>query len=310
MPLPNTRGGFRYILTYIDVATRWPEAVALRSTTSKVVANALIPIFARNRIPRCILTDNGSNFNSSIPVQLFEALSIDKLNTTPYRPQSNGILERFHGTLVPMLKKVKNNNMDWVKLLPIALYAIRSTPSVATGFTFCFDSWQKYAISCGFVACRMLEKQCENSSVSECISLCEKMELLREKAVWNLDRNSKKGKKLYDRCSKERKFEIGESVLWRAIGMPGKLQDSWLGPYTIEEILSPVSYRIALDSKRKKVVHVNSLKKFIERDLKVLRLTAVLEGDTENDELEDFGRSHIVEGKAVGFNQKNIDNII
>ena len=72
-PLPNTRGGFRYILTFIDVATRWPEAVALRSTTSKVVANALIPIFARNRIPRCILTDNGSNFNSSILVQLFEA---------------------------------------------------------------------------------------------------------------------------------------------------------------------------------------------------------------------------------------------
>ena len=92
--------------------------------------------------------------------------------------------------------------------------------------------------------------------------------------------------------------------------MPGKLQDSWLGPYTIEEILSPVSYRIALDSKRKKVVHVNSLKKFIARDLKFLRLTAVLEGDSENDELEDFGRSHIVEGKAVGFNQKDIDNII
>ena len=36
--------------------------------------------------------------------------------------------------------------------------------------------------------------------------------------------------------------------------MPGKLQGSWLGPYTIEEILSSVSYRIALDSKRKKVV--------------------------------------------------------
>ena len=103
--LPNTRGGFRYILTYIDVATRWPEAVALRSTTSKVVADALIPIFARNGIPRCVLTGNGSNINSSILVQLCEALSIDKLNTTPYRPQSNGILERFHGTLVPMLKK-------------------------------------------------------------------------------------------------------------------------------------------------------------------------------------------------------------
>ena len=99
-----------------------------------------------------------------------------------------------------------------------------------------------------------MEKQCENSSVSEWISdLRERIELLREKAVWNLDQNSKKRKKLYDRCIKERKFEIGESVLWRAIGMPGKLQDSWPGPYTMEEILSPVSYRIALDSKRKKV---------------------------------------------------------
>ena len=55
---------------------------------------------------------------------------------------------------------------------------------------------------------------------------------------------------------------------------------------------------------------MNSLKKFIERDLKILRLTAVPEGDSENDELEDFGRSHIVEGKAVGFNQIDIDNII
>ena len=72
-PLPNTRGRFRYILTYIDVATRWSEAVALRSTTSKVVADALIPIFARNGIPRCVLTDNVSNFNSSIMVQLCEA---------------------------------------------------------------------------------------------------------------------------------------------------------------------------------------------------------------------------------------------
>ena len=55
------------------MATRWPEAVALRSTTSKVVADAFIPIFDRNGIPRCILTDKGSNFNSSILVQLYKA---------------------------------------------------------------------------------------------------------------------------------------------------------------------------------------------------------------------------------------------
>ena len=211
-----------------------------------------------------------------------------------------------------MLIKVKDKNMDWVKFLPIALYAIRLTPSVATCYSpFALVHGRNMPSPVDLLHAGWLEKQCENSSVSEWISdLCERIELLREKAVWNLYRNSKKRKTLYDRCSKERKFEIGESVLWRAIGMPGKLQDSWLGPYTIEEILSPVSYRIALDSKRKKVVHVNTLKKFIERNLEMLRLIAVPEGDSENDELEDFGRSHFIEGKAVGFNLKDIDKII
>ena len=64
-----------------------------------------------------------------------EAIFIDKLNTTPYRPQSNGILERFHGTLVPILKKAKDENMDCVKFLLIALYAIHLTPSVATSYS-------------------------------------------------------------------------------------------------------------------------------------------------------------------------------
>ena len=167
-PLSNTTGGFHYIFTYIDVATRWPKAVALRSTTSNVVADALIPIFARNGIPRCILTDNGSNFNSSILVQLCEALSIDKLNTTPYRPQANGILERFHGTLVPMLKKAKDKSMDWVTFLPIALYAICLTPSVATGYSrFALVHSRNMPSLVDLLHAGCLEKQCENSSVSE-----------------------------------------------------------------------------------------------------------------------------------------------
>ena len=222
------------------------------------------------------------------------------------------------------MKKAKDKNMDWVKFMPIALYAICLTLSVATGYSpfalvhgrnmpppvdllhagwlekqcenssvrewmscDCENSSVREWMSCDcenssvreWMSCdcenssvrEWMSCDCENSSVSKWIYLCESIELLREKSVWNLDRNSKKRKRLYDRCSKERKFGIGESVLWRAIGMPGKLQDSWLGPYAIEEILSPVSYGIALDSKRKKVVHVNSLKKFIDRDLKVLR---------------------------------------
>ena len=41
-PFPKAKGGgFEYLLTYIDVATRWPEAIPLRKTTSAIVITQL-----------------------------------------------------------------------------------------------------------------------------------------------------------------------------------------------------------------------------------------------------------------------------
>ena len=50
--LPRTTTGYRYILTIVDSATRYPEAIPLRSTSSKAVADALIHYFSRVGILR------------------------------------------------------------------------------------------------------------------------------------------------------------------------------------------------------------------------------------------------------------------
>jgi len=36
-PFPTAKGGFKYLLTYIDLATRWPEAIPLRRTTAAIL---------------------------------------------------------------------------------------------------------------------------------------------------------------------------------------------------------------------------------------------------------------------------------
>ncbi len=36
-PLPKGKGGCRYLLTYVCMATRWPEAVPLRNVTARSV---------------------------------------------------------------------------------------------------------------------------------------------------------------------------------------------------------------------------------------------------------------------------------
>ena len=57
-----------------------------------------------------------------------------QIRTTPYHPQSNGSVERMHGTLVPMLRKLVTKDLAWDEQLKFALYAIRATPNRSTGF--------------------------------------------------------------------------------------------------------------------------------------------------------------------------------
>ena len=50
-PLPKSKRGYRYLLTYVCLGTRWPEAVALKSIRAKDVAEGLLDIFSRTGVP-------------------------------------------------------------------------------------------------------------------------------------------------------------------------------------------------------------------------------------------------------------------
>ena len=60
--LPRSTSGYKYILTIVDYATRYPEAIPLRTTNSKAIADALIQYFSKVGIPDEIVSDEGSNF--------------------------------------------------------------------------------------------------------------------------------------------------------------------------------------------------------------------------------------------------------
>ena len=88
--LPRSTSGYKYILTIVDYATRYPEAIPLRTTNSKAIADALIQYFSKVGIPDEIVTDQGSNFMSKLIAQLYEQLGINKIKTSIYHPQANG----------------------------------------------------------------------------------------------------------------------------------------------------------------------------------------------------------------------------
>lgn len=88
-PLPRSRRGHRYVLVVCDYATRYPEAITLKNIDAVTIAEELVQIFSRVGIPQEILTDQGANFTSQLPAELYRMLHIRPIRTTPYYPQTD-----------------------------------------------------------------------------------------------------------------------------------------------------------------------------------------------------------------------------
>ena len=134
-PFKTGKGGFRHLLTVICMASKWPEAIPLKSSTATVVARALVEVFSRTGVPLEIVTDQGPQFMGKVMTQLCASLKIQKIQTTPYHPEGNGVVERMHGTLCAMLTKATQEGLDWVGQVPFALFALRAAPNRDTRFS-------------------------------------------------------------------------------------------------------------------------------------------------------------------------------
>ncbi|XP_072348726.1 uncharacterized protein [Scyliorhinus torazame] len=65
-PLPKTKSGNQYLLTTMDVSTRFPEAIPVRNITAKKIVEEILQFFTRYGLPTEIQSDQGSNFTSVI----------------------------------------------------------------------------------------------------------------------------------------------------------------------------------------------------------------------------------------------------
>ncbi len=89
----------------------------------------------RTGIPDSILTGHGAVFTGKVFSRIAEILGCRAIKTTPYHPQGNGVVERLHGTLKPMLAKTVSEGINWAKFLPMALFALRQVPNVDSVFS-------------------------------------------------------------------------------------------------------------------------------------------------------------------------------
>ncbi|XP_050780327.1 uncharacterized protein LOC127034950 [Gopherus flavomarginatus] len=267
----TTRSGKKYILVVVDFATRYPEAVALSSIEADTVADALLTIFSRVGFPKEVLTDQGSNFMSALLRSLWQKCGVQHNWASAYHPQSNGLVERFNGTLKIMLKTFINQHpQDWNKYLPHLLFAYREVPQKSTGFSpfellygrrvrgpldLMRDEWEGKAAPEG------------ESVVKYVLTFRERLAELIGLARENLARAQRRQKVWYDRTARARAFATGDQVMVLIPVRRNKLQAAWEGPFKVIKQLNEVNYVVELSNRahHRRVYHVNIMKPYYNR---------------------------------------------
>ena len=103
-PLPIDAANNQYLLTMIDRFTRYITIVPLKDTTSRSIITAFnqnyVSVFG---IPSVITTDNASYFKSKEFVKFTRNVGIKMMYAIPYSPWMNGMIERVHSKLKPLV---------------------------------------------------------------------------------------------------------------------------------------------------------------------------------------------------------------
>ena len=267
---PVTDKGNRYILVLVDYATRYPEAVALPSIQTEVVAEALVSMYSRLGIPEEILSDHGTQFMSDLMKEVQRLLSIRAMTSSVYHPQCNGLVEKFNGTLKQMLRKMcAERPRDWDRYIDALLFAYREAPQDSLGFAPFELLYGRSVRGPMSILKELWIKENLDTEVRNTyqyvLELRDRLEHSVALANEHLQSAQFKQKHYYDRKARKRIFKPDDKVLVLLPSDSNKLLMQWKGPYVVECAKNRVDYKVNMNGVLK-TFHINLLKQYVDRD--------------------------------------------
>ena len=217
-PLSASDRGNRWVLTLVDCATKYPEAIPMKRIETTDVAEELVSIFSRVGVPEEMLSDRGAQFTAELMQEISRLLSLKQLFTTPYHAMCNGQVERFNGTLKSMVRKMTiEKPRDWDHYIPAVLFAYREVPQESLGFSP-FELLYGRTLRGPMSILREIwtseeQHQEDQTTYQYVMELRERLEETCELAHQELCRAKEKEKKWYDKGARKRRLQVGDKVL-------------------------------------------------------------------------------------------------
>jgi len=135
-PAEDTLNGNKYILTMMDLFTRWVVAVPIPSKDAHVIAHAIHSHwFCKYGFPERIFSDQGTEFVNKGLQSLCRRWSIRPINTTGWQPQANPI-ERVHRWLNSGMTSLHRRfGNEWDYYVDAVVFAFNTSAHESTGFS-------------------------------------------------------------------------------------------------------------------------------------------------------------------------------
>jgi transposase InsO family protein len=267
-PLPETKNGNKYLVVFTDSFTRWVEVFYTSEVKEEFIAEFLVcEIVCRYGAPKYLVSDRGANFLSALSMKIYELLKINKVNTTSYHPQSNGIVERFNATLINMLAKFSNED-DWDSYVPYILSAYRSSYNSTIEETPYYMTFGKQMVL-PYDAMLNAGEAYYGSRSDYCDEIAYRITESNKRVKSLLNQIAEKREEKNVNLLNPKEFKTGDLVLLRSEVKPGtnrKLnKQNYIGPYKIIDRISLVNYKIDIPGpgpKPHNIVHVDRLKRY------------------------------------------------
>ena len=270
LEMPSSKNGNKHCLVISDYFTKWPEAFALPDRQAKTVARTLITgIIARHGVPEALHSDQGREFENNLIKEMCSALGITKVRTSPYLPQSDGLVERLNRTILGILSKyVDDHPNDWDMYLDTVLAAYRTSVHNSTGFSpfqLIYGRQPRLPVDVALGSNSSHDPhlldytEYLNSIQRRLLHLSEEVEeqqtVSRARQAASYPENPKYSYSTGD--------QVGLHEPARRRGPGYKLKRSWTGPFTVVSQKGPVNYLIRRSSSSRaktKLVHFDRLK--------------------------------------------------
>jgi len=270
-PLSSEKLQYNYFLVLCDSYSRFPMAYALRTVTSKTIADCLLSLWQIVGCPSWVSCDNATYNVSGLMQELMKRVGCSPRFITPYHSPADGLAERLVGSTKMLIAKVAAEHpKTWHKHLGYIMWALREVPNETTHvppppallafgrvphgpLAILKETW------CGE---RELPPGLGKSAVEYLEELRNNLEIAQQYAEAHTQRAQQRYADRHNRRSRDKHFAVGDEVLiLKPDSTASRVFSQWKGPAKIIIVKSPHSYIVDLDGV-KHHLHANNLRRY------------------------------------------------